>query len=311
MRAALTHIGTMLAVGLAARGEELLAQTHAATHAPAHSQLPWGHGARAGSDSATSAFAAAARAGTARYRELAVAIAEGYRRVGGDLPSLGEHWVHLGRIAAGRMTPAEPPVLIYTRVQGEPRLVGVAFVAHLRPSEPYPDYPAGPGVWHDHNGSVDQEVLPLSHAAAPSGGAAGTRLAVMHAWLWAENPRGLWTADNWALPFVRLGVRYDSASVPAAAALALASGSAEYYARAAADIGRLDDQQAARARVEVERAAAEVETLAAAARSRGYLTSAELARLEEVWTAMWENIAIAVGPAAAARLRAVREVWRD
>lgn len=281
----------------------LEAQTHA------HGADARDSAARAPS-SAASAFAAAARAGTARYRELSAAIADGYRRVGGDLPSLGEHWVQLGRVATSRITPDEPPVLIYVRVNGRPRLAGVGYTAHLAPGEPYPDFPAGRAAWHDHNGSVDDEVLPTSHGAS-SGPGGGTRLAVMHAWLWSENPRGTWTADNWALPFVRLGLGPDSASVRASAALSLASGGEDYWARAITRAGALAADEEARVRSAVGRSAAAVAALVAEVKGRDRPTAAQLARLEEIWASMWDAVIASVGPEPAARLTALRATWRE
>jgi hypothetical protein len=303
-RAILAPRGAVLVIitaSLAPRAS-LVAQTHA-------------HGSRDGArDSiASSAFVAAARAGTAKYRDLSVAIADGYRRVGGDLPSLGEHWVQLGRVATSRITPDEPPVLIYVRANGQPRLAGIGYTAHLAPGEPYPDFPAGPAAWHDHNGSVDEEVLPVNHGASsgPGGGSGGTRLAVMHAWLWLENPRGIWTTDNWALPFVRLGLRPDAASVPASAALSLVSGGEEYYARAIARIGALGAEEQERVRTVLTKSAAAVASLLAEDARRDRLTAAELARLEEIWTSMWDGVTASVRPDAAARVTGLRAVWRE
>lgn len=53
-------------------------------------------------------FLAAARAGTERYGHLDSAIAAGYRRIGADLPSQGEHWVHAALVMSGRIDPARP-----------------------------------------------------------------------------------------------------------------------------------------------------------------------------------------------------------
>lgn len=158
------------------------------------------HPATAGGDTITDAFVARVRAATERYQDLSAAIADGFRRMGPDIPSLGEHWVNLARIATGGTTAVQPPVLIYVRVDGAPVLAGVAYTALLGAGDPYPDHPVPSRYWHEHNGNVDEEILPLNHRAdARASPPASTRLAVAHAWIWIANPDGLWVADNPAL----------------------------------------------------------------------------------------------------------------
>ena len=171
----------------------------------------------------------AARRATERYRSLEAAIADGFRRTGPDMPTLGEHWVSLSRIASGGVDPDNPPVLIYVRRQGSPVLAGIAYTALLGAGEAFPDAPVPARYWHEHNGSVAEEILPLSHGAhrLPAN---GTRLAVAHAWVWLENPAGVWESDHWALPWQRLGISVDTIVPNASRAAALMSGGDEYYA---------------------------------------------------------------------------------
>jgi hypothetical protein len=83
---------------------------------------------------------------------------------------------------------------------------------------------------------VDEESFILSHAersvaVAADSGRPG--IAVLHAWLWLENPAGLFATDNWALPWHRLGIpppEWAVAGSPAAMATALASGGEAYFA---------------------------------------------------------------------------------
>jgi hypothetical protein len=61
--------------------------------------------------------------------------------------------------------------------------------------------------------------------------AGGPRIAVLHAWLWLDNPAGLFATDNWALPWHRLGIAAPPGSdrpSPAGHAAALASGGKDY-----------------------------------------------------------------------------------
>ena len=261
-----------------------------------------------GAPDAASAFLASAREGTVRYQSLDSAIIDGYRKVGGDLPSMGEHWVHPARVMSGVVDAHRPSVLIYTRIAGQPKLAGAAYTAILRPGEPYPDSPAGADAWHEHNGGVEEGTLPLGHTAhAPS--REPTRLAVMHAWIWVANPRGVWVADNWAMPFVRAGLRPDSAAWASAHALALAAdGATAYYERAIALTVSTDEPLRTRAHDALTQAAAAVKAILDAA--SGQLTTADLAQLDSIWNDLWTGLARSASAAESERLDRLRDPRR-
>ena len=255
-----------------------------------------------------SAFLATAKEGTRRYASLDSAIADGYRRLGGDLPTMGEHWIHPSRVMFGRLDAARPSILLYVRHDGAPLLAGVAYTVVLARDAPYPDYPAGQGAWHEHNGTVDEETLPLGHAMhTPS--TQPTRVAILHAWVWIENPRGVWTADNWMLPFVRAGLTPDSAHAAAARALSLtATGAVDYYVRVIATTVGGDEAQLTHARAEVERAATRVADIRRTASQQ--LGDADAQRLETVWDELWVRIAADGDGARAARVRRLHDGLR-
>ena len=252
-------------------------------------------------------FIAAARAATARFRDLNVARESGYRPIGGELPSLGEHWVHGQRALADTLDPAAPAILVYVRVAGEAVLAGVAYTSLLAPGETPPNFPHGrPHAWHEHNGAVDEEVLPAAHHAAQTVTATDSRLriAVMHAWIWLPNLAGLWESEHWGLPSVRLGLAPDAGTGIEARALSLAT-TPEYYLQAiirTADIGAEDasrveailDAHAQRAR----RAAARFPT---ADEERG-------AALAGIWRSFWMEAMAAVRPETADRMRGLRDL---
>jgi len=236
-------------------------------------------------------FLAIARRETNRYQQLDSAIAAGYRRIGGDIPSLGEHWVHPGLVMSGPIDPARPSVLIYTRTATGPVLAGVAWTKVLAAGEPYPDAPVGREAWHEHNGSVAIESLPMHHDHSGMAATEPTRVAILHAWIWIGNPRGTWVADNWALPFVRAGLRADSVAVAAAQALSLTTpGAVEYYTRATAVSRAANDSST----LEHERAmiaAAAADAAAVRAGAAAKLSAAQVARLGEIWTALQLRLA--------------------
>jgi hypothetical protein len=177
-------------------------------------------------------FVAQARAGTARYRDVEVARAAGYRPVGPDFPGMGRHWVHPALILRDTLDPAAPPILEYAEIAGRPTLVGVAYAMLVRGGTPPPPPPLGlpvpPAAWHFHQGTVEEESFLRSHAGVVHvvpGEENAPRIAVLHAWIWLENPDGLLATDNWALPYARLGYRMPpGAPREAARALALAAG---------------------------------------------------------------------------------------
>lgn len=174
-------------------------------------------------------FVACARAGTAKYRDQRTAVLEGYRRIGRDFPGMGEHWIRVGLVFDGRFDPSRPEVLNYIVIDGKPQLLGVAYAVPLLRGEKAPDSPAGPGAWHDHSRTIEDEtVLPHHHTSGSAG--AEARLAMLHAWIWSPNPDGMFAADNWAIPFFRRKLDPVAAALPLVAkALALTSGGRDYF----------------------------------------------------------------------------------
>jgi hypothetical protein len=249
-------------------------------------------------------FVARAREGTARYRDRQAAIDAGFKRVGVDFPAMGEHWVNLQRVMADSFEAARPSVLTYVRVGGVPTLAGVAYTALLEPGEALPSFGAAAPFWHEHNGTVVEESFPLhGHADAPDPGEA--HLAILHAWVWTDNAAGVFTTDNWSLPYLRAGVPAPrTATAELAGALSLATGGADYYLLAARNAGRLSDREAALAerllRAEAAGRAADV----ARVRAKRALEPADERELVEGWRALWDAVA-AVAPDRAASLRAL------
>lgn len=174
-------------------------------------------------------FVATARTGTAPYRDVAVARAAGYRPVGPDFPGMGQHWVHPALILRDTLDPAAPPILEYAEIAGRPTLVGVAYAKLVRDATPPSGLPVPAPAWHFHQGTVEEESFLRSHAGlhVDPGHEREPRIAVLHAWIWLDNPDGLLATDNWALPYARLGYRFPVGGTPsqdAARALALVAG---------------------------------------------------------------------------------------
>lgn len=229
------------------------------------------------------AFVAAARAGSERYRDRNAAIAAGFRRLGRDFPSMGEHWAHPGKVIAGRFEVGDPAMLTYASIDGKPVLLGVVYAIPLGPGEHPPVIPGGPSPWHEHNGTVDEESFLPEHGGDHVETPTGTRLAILHVWTLLPNPAGPFAAENWALPFARLRLEPPMAfSEAAARTLALASGSEEFYSNLLE--GALPNGGSGDWRAALTEAAAGAAAVVASRGTAGSFSPTELEALEKAWS---------------------------
>lgn len=200
-------------------------------------------------------FLARAREGTARYRDRRVAILEGYRAVGADAPGMGQHWVNPGLLISGEVDPGRPPILTYISVGERAVLTGVAYA---RPVAEAGELPADgllpPEAWHVHGGDLGRESHLPDHRMHAAHGVQTGGIAVLHAWVWLENPAGPFEAENWALPYARLGlVPPPGAPADAARALSLAAGGVGYFTDQLRLFSALDPDRLREARASLER----------------------------------------------------------
>lgn len=253
-----------------------------------HAVLAWG--VTVGRLAAQVDLVAAARAGTARYRDQARAIEDGYRAVGPDFPGMGVHWVNKGLLLTGTVDPAHPPVLEYATIDGRPRLVGVAYAALVTDSAPQPRLPVPADAWHTHAGTVDEESFLLSHAGVHSSHPRnhGARLAVAHAWIWLDNPAGLYETDNWALPCARLGFTPPAGlSADAGRALALAAGATAYFETLVRVVGAPDSAELVQLRAVLDQWASEVSRRVGHGTGQTRLPARLVRELETSWRRLW------------------------
>lgn len=236
-------------------------------------------------------FVARAREATRRFQDRSAAIAAGYRRIGPDFPGMGEHWISIGLLFRSSFDAAQPAVLEYVNSGGKPHLVGVAYVLPLLPGESPPAFPA-PHAWHSHTKSLDEESAAIAQVGMAHDGDDGSRLAMLHAWIWLDACDSLFAANNWALPFLRLGIEPPHGAIPpdAARALSLASGGDAFYEsiyqRA---ISSADDSAAIAAAVNAARS--RVDSLVAARRgTTGAIGPEQLHQLIRIWDALWEQL---------------------
>ena len=255
-------------------------------------------------DHSVAAFIETARTATTKYQDRSVAIAEGYRQIGSDFPAMGEHWINIGLLFDGKFDPAHPEVLTYAVVSGKPQLLGVAYVLPLLQGESAPDWPVSKEAWHDHFRTLEDEtVRPQHHMAGHAGDA--PRLTMLHAWIWLANPAGMFAADNWALPYLRLGFRPpQDAPGTAAKALSLVSGGAEYFSASINAVVPLTSAERKKVDAAFARSRVVVDALL---RDPSIVIPApsELEKLSAVWTGLWKEIDSSVSPRARSSLQQV------
>jgi hypothetical protein len=121
------------------------------------------------------------------------ARAAGFRPTLGNIPTMGVHWVHSGRMGEG-LDIHRPDHLLFAPVDGQDRLVGVAYaftdVADTDVPVPFESELA---AWHDH----------------PQFAAPGQTLHMLHVWF-VPSSGGPFAGNNFWLPFRGAGIEPPS-----------------------------------------------------------------------------------------------------
>lgn len=235
------------------------------------------------------------RAVTERYHDLDAAIGAGYRLVGPDFPGMGEHWVHPQYLLQRALDVERPAILSYLRIGDETILTGVAYATPVQTGEDPPEFIL-PGLWHFHSGTVDEETLLLNPRSMHHGSGDQPRLAMFHAWVWTENPSGLFAQDNWALPYLRLGLPVPERPLPQAGkALFLASDGVGYYARLIEVAGAPSEAERAAVRAVLDRSYDRLRLHLERMRKNDAVTDQDQVELAALWNQLWIEVKGAVG----------------
>jgi hypothetical protein len=134
------------------------------------------------------------RAATAQFRDINVAIADGWVQAtpcvsGPDTGAMGVHYVQPARIAAGVLQADQPEALIYEPLgNGAFRLVGVEFIVLAsiwEAQNPSGGTPALDGDLLNYVGAPNRYGLPAFYE--------------LHVWAWQNNPRGSFADWNTAV----------------------------------------------------------------------------------------------------------------
>jgi hypothetical protein len=283
---------SLIALLLALPAPAIAQHEHMAAHAPASMS--------AHESAELAAQVAAVRAATARYRDHANAVADGYRRFGQESPLMGEHWYRPDMV--GRPLDLDhPSTLQYANIGGRKVLAGVAYTVYRHPGDPVPAGFAGSAdAWHTHDmahlADAATEDRPLLHRIVQRrirNGRVGpdgrSLLTMVHAWVWLDNPNGMFAQEHRALPYLRAGLPAawaNGAGDDAAQGVALlADGACAAEVKRTSQLARTDgaqnrllasvcDQQAAQVRAALARRRDAASLNAAAARAwSGYETA--------------------------------------
>ena len=247
-------------------------------HAPAHHE--------AITDSSTLAFLESVRQGTKKYQDIQAAITAGYRPIGPDMPNMGQHWIHTELARRRGFNPSRPGMLTYLRVDSVDVLTGVAFTQPVLEGESPPELSLQGATWHFHFRTLETEAISPPHHHDSD---AGPRLAMLHAWVWKDNPDGVFAADNWGLPFVRVGLDVPPTVTPASAkALFLLEGGVSFYVSMAGKVGGIEGKHLERIRVQLENARESVDGLVELFDGKPEDLENDLG---EIWKTLQKNIA--------------------
>ena len=149
------------------------------------------HGPAAPTPKARNQIRALEQAVEGRFGDLQRVQEAGFAPVFGWIPTMGTHWVSASRMLTGkRFEAADPPQLMFSSVDGKPKLVGAAY-AYVA-AETDTTRPAsfdGNPPWHEH----------------PDLAPPGMTLVMLHVWF-VDSPDGPFAGHNPWLPFWALGL---------------------------------------------------------------------------------------------------------
>jgi hypothetical protein len=137
---------------------------------------------------AENALVRVVRESTARFRDVAVAEAEGYQLLfgcvsGPDSGAMGLHYVNLALVGDGELDPAQPEIVIYEpAANGRLRLIGADFLVFA-------------DAWDKKGVGTPQLMGQLLHLFESPNRFGLPAFYTLHVWAWKENPTGMFV--NW------------------------------------------------------------------------------------------------------------------
>ena len=148
------------------------------------------------------------REATVKYHDIQVALGEGFLQTTEDVPNMGAHFIHPIRALDGQFNPAEPEILLYTGSEEFGwRLVGTSFVLpREQVGDEHPETFLGPlDNWHIHYSlctgpNANSRSTTPEQCAEENGVWLPSYGWMIHAWVWDENPMGVFNMWNPSVP---------------------------------------------------------------------------------------------------------------
>ena len=148
-----------------------------------------------------------AKQATAKYADVNVARADGYQPLGSEFPGMGTHFVRTLEVKSFDLE--NPPILLYHQEPNAPggySLVGVGYLWNA-PEGPdgqplNPPFPKALARWHKHDnicmlpGLDNPHALTESQCREKGGHFVAQTQWLVHAWIWKDNPTGVFTSAN-------------------------------------------------------------------------------------------------------------------
>jgi hypothetical protein len=128
------------------------------------------------------------RESTERFRDVAVAEAEGYHLLfgcvtGPDSGAMGLHYVNLALVGDGELDPTQPEIVIYEPTpNGRLRLIGADYLVYA-------------DDWDKKGLGTPQLMGQLMHLFESPNRFGLPAFYTLHVWAWKENPTGMFV--NW------------------------------------------------------------------------------------------------------------------
>lgn len=148
-----------------------------------------------------------AKQATAKYQDVRQAQADGYQALGAEFPGMGTHFVRT--LEVNNFDVENPPILLYHQdpsVPGGYLLVGVGYLwngPEGSDGQPLnPPFPKSLAHWHKHDnvcmlpGLDNPHALNEAQCRERGGQFVGQTAWLVHAWIWKDNPAGVFTAAN-------------------------------------------------------------------------------------------------------------------
>ena len=138
--------------------------------------------------SSSDALVKIVREATERFRDVAVAEAEGYQLMfgcvsGPDSGAMGRHYVNLALVVDGDLDPTRPEIVIYEPgPNGRPKLIGADFLVFAED-------------WDKKGIGTPQLMGQLLHFFESPNRFGLPPFYTLHVWAWKDNPTGMFV--NW------------------------------------------------------------------------------------------------------------------